>query len=107
MSPKRSLSQGKISYTKSLDLITPLVNQLLCPPGTLQEIETVLLDGRIQRVYKNQWPSLRVFWLWAARQHKEATYIVFENQRFTFAQIFDRSLKAAALFQDVYHVRKG
>src|ERR1700678_1361903 len=84
-----------------------VVSQLLCPPGTIQEIETVHVDGRIQRVYKNQWPSLRVFWHWVAHKHNEATYIVFENQQYTFAQIFDCSLKAAALFQDVYQVRKG
>ncbi|KAF8812455.1 acetyl-CoA synthetase-like protein [Phlegmacium glaucopus] len=64
------------------------VNQLLCPPGTIQEIETILLDGQIQCVYKNQWPSLRAFWIWAAHEHKEATYLY-------------------PLFQDVYHVRKS
>ena len=33
--------------------------------------------------------------------------MVFENQRYTFGQIFERSLKAAAMFRDVYRIRKG
>ncbi len=73
----------------------------------MHELETRLIDGRLQRVYKNLWPTLRVFWLWAAQQNKDAVYAVFENQRHTFAEIFQRSLKAAAMYRDVYGVRKG
>jgi len=73
----------------------------------MHEWQTSLVDGLVQRVYKNLWPSLRVFWLWAANEHKDATYITFENQRVTFVQVFDRSLKAAAVFYDVYGIRKG
>ena len=80
---------------------------ILCAPGQMHELETRLIDGRLQRVYKNLWPTLRVFWLWAAQQNKDAVYAVFENQRHTFAEIFQRSLKAAAMYHDVYGVRKG
>lgn len=73
----------------------------------MHEMETRLIDGRLLRVYKNLWPTLRVFWLWAAQQNKDAVYAVFENQRHTFAEIFQRSLKAAAMYHDVYGVRKG
>lgn len=91
-SPKRSLAE---------------VNDILCAPGQMHELQTILISGQLHRVYKNLMPSLRVFWLWAAQEHKDAIYLVFENQRFTFAQIFERSVKAAAIFHDVYGVRKG
>ncbi|PPQ63866.1 hypothetical protein CVT24_009492 [Panaeolus cyanescens] len=83
------------------------VDEIICAPGQMHELETVLIDGLVQRVYKNLWPSLRVFWLWAANEHKDLPYIVFEKQRLTFSQVFAQSLKAAAVFYDVYGVRKG
>ncbi|KAF4623121.1 hypothetical protein D9613_001373 [Agrocybe pediades] len=91
-SPKRSIAQ---------------VNAILTGPSQMHETETRLIDGLFLRVYKNLWPSLRIFWLWAANEHKDAVYVVFENQRHTFADVFQRSLKAAAMFRDVYGVHKG
>ncbi|KAG5646575.1 hypothetical protein DXG03_002878 [Asterophora parasitica] len=76
-------------------------------PGNVHEVVTQLVDGRLQRVYKNIWPSLRVFWCAVAQQHAKATYVVFEKQRFTFGQIFERSVKAAGLFKAVYGIQKG
>lgn len=73
----------------------------------MHEYETRLIDGQVLRVYKNLWPNLRVFWLWAAQEHKDATYAVFENQRYTFADVFKRSLTAASIYYYVYGVRKG
>jgi hypothetical protein len=35
-------------------------DNLLCAPGQLHELETRFVDGRLQRVYKNLWPTLRV-----------------------------------------------
>lgn len=80
---------------------------ILTGPGQLHETETRLVDGLLLRVYKNLWPSLRVFWMWSANEHKDAMYAILENQRHTFSQVFQRSLKAAAMFRDVYGVRKG
>ncbi|KAF8805416.1 acetyl-CoA synthetase-like protein [Phlegmacium glaucopus] len=82
-------------------------DEILCAPGSMHEIQTALVGGQIHRIYKNIWPSLRDFWLVTAQQHKDAIYVVFENQRYTFGQIFERSLKAAAIFRDVYRVSKG
>ncbi|RXW25143.1 hypothetical protein EST38_g700 [Candolleomyces aberdarensis] len=91
MSPKRTVAEA---------------SELLVAPGAPHELETRLIDGRLQRVYKNQWPSLRVLWLWALQQHKDATYLVFEKQHYTFAQVHNRAVKAASLFRHVYGVRK-
>ncbi|KAJ7129707.1 hypothetical protein C8R44DRAFT_777452 [Mycena epipterygia] len=82
-------------------------NAILCGPGTLHELETRLIDGRIQRVYKNQWPSVRTFWLWSSDLYSDRTYVVFEAQRYTYKEIYNQSLKAAAIYGDVYGVRKG
>ncbi|KAF6762632.1 long-chain-fatty-acid-CoA ligase [Ephemerocybe angulata] len=82
-------------------------NALLVAPGAPHEVQTRLIDGRLLRVYKNQWPSLRVFWLWSLAQHKDAVYLVFEKQRYTFGQVHNRAVKAASMFRHVYGVRKG
>jgi non-ribosomal peptide synthetase component F len=58
------------------------------------------------RVYKNLWPSLRSFWLLAAKDHADKVYIVYEKQRYTYQRVFERSLRAAAVYRD-YGVRKG
>jgi acyl-CoA synthetase (AMP-forming)/AMP-acid ligase II len=52
-------------------------------------------------------PSLRVFWLHFSNEHKDKTYIVYENQRSSYAEIFSRSLRAASVYRDVYGVEKG
>lgn len=80
---------------------------MLCSPGSLHELQTVLVDGRLQRVYKNLWPSLRAFWLWTSTQHADRTYIVFENQRFTFGQIRERAIKTASIYRNIYRIQKG
>ncbi|KAF9009086.1 hypothetical protein BDQ17DRAFT_1236553 [Cyathus striatus] len=82
-------------------------NAILCAPGSIHELQTCLVDGRIYRVYKNLWPSLRIFWLWAVSEHKDATYVVFENKRYSFNAVSQRAVKAAAVLYDVYNVRKG
>ncbi|KAF9005779.1 acetyl-CoA synthetase-like protein [Hymenopellis radicata] len=82
-------------------------DKILCRPGSLLEVETRLIDGRVQRVWKNLWPSLRSLWLWAAKEHAHKTCIVFEGQRLSYSQTFSQSLKCAAIFRDLYGVKKG
>lgn len=88
-------------------LLSCIVNAILCAPGSPHELQTRVVGGKLQRVYKNLWPSLRMFWLSSAQQHKDATYVVFENLRYTFGQVFERALKAAAIYRNVYGVCKG
>lgn len=70
-------------------------------------METVFVDGRLQRVYKNLWPSLRHFWLSAVSQYKEDTYIVYEDQRLTYGQVHARAAKMASMLQNLHNVQKG
>jgi hypothetical protein len=82
------------------------VEELLTAPGMLHELELREINGRIQRVYKHAWPSLREFWLVHADQHKDKTYLVFEDSRITFADALQQSVRLAGIFYDVYAVRK-
>lgn len=81
--------------------------RILCGPGELHEIETKLVDDQVQRVYKNMWPSLRDFWLWATSEYKDATYIVFEKHRRTYNEAFQRSIMIAAMLRARYNIQKG
>ncbi|KAJ6573029.1 hypothetical protein DFH09DRAFT_1152220 [Mycena vulgaris] len=83
------------------------VETIICAPGGLHELETRVIEGRVQRVYKNQWPSVRVFWLWASGEYADKSYLVFENQRYTYKEAAFRALRSAAIFSDVYGVKKG
>lgn len=92
-SPKRSMLEA---------------DSILCAPGTLYEIETRLIDGRLQRVYRNLWPSIRDFWLSSVSQYGSETYIVEPGrQRITYQQVHERAIETANLFYRVYGIRKG
>ena len=76
-------------------------------PGGIMETETMLIDGRIQRVYKNLAPSLRHLWLSASTLHTNREYIVFENERLTYGEVHRRASRAADVFRNTYGIRKG
>lgn len=109
--PKRSLEECKYCVSPlcivCLLLLVVTGDAILCGKGMPHEMESRVIDGRIQRVYKNLWPSLRAFWLWAAAEHCDSVYIVYENQRLTFNDVMKRSLQAAAFLRNVYKIQKG
>ncbi|KAJ3782516.1 hypothetical protein GGU10DRAFT_318455 [Lentinula aff. detonsa] len=82
-------------------------NHIIVAPGSLHELETRVIRGSVQRVYKNLWPSLRVFWLAVCKLHEDKIYIVYEEERFTYKQMLEKSIKAAAVLANSYNVRKG
>ncbi|ESK97065.1 long-chain-fatty-acid-- ligase [Moniliophthora roreri MCA 2997] len=83
-------------------------DDILCSPGAMHEMETRLVDGRLQRVYRNLWPSIRDFWLHSVSQYGSKTYIVEpERSRTTYQQVHDIATKAANLFYHAYGIRKG
>ncbi|KAF9041971.1 acetyl-CoA synthetase-like protein [Hymenopellis radicata] len=85
------------------------VDKLICTPGVGSpfEVEERVIDGRLQRVYKNLYPSVRKFWLWATNMHSDMTYVTFEQQRYSFKDMLNMSAKTAALFRERYSVQKG
>ncbi|KAI3605858.1 long-chain-fatty-acid--ligase [Moniliophthora roreri] len=83
------------------------LEKLLCAPGTLLEMEQRLIAGQVQRVYKNLWPSVRLFFLSVTALHADKINVVFENERLTFQEMNERATRAAAILRDVYGVLKG
>ncbi|KIK68183.1 hypothetical protein GYMLUDRAFT_191347 [Collybiopsis luxurians FD-317 M1] len=82
-------------------------DSIITAPGALHELETRVVNGSVYRVYKNLWPSLRVFWFQVCELHRDKQYVVYENERFTYAQMLDKSLQVAAMFRVSYNIRKG
>ncbi|KAJ7497314.1 hypothetical protein FB451DRAFT_1210942 [Mycena latifolia] len=82
-------------------------DKIMCGPGMPHEMETCLVDGRIYRVYKHLWQSLRDFWLDSVSKHSDKTYIVFKDKRLTYGQVHERAVEAAAIFRNIYNVKKG
>jgi len=76
-------------------------------PGGLLETETKLIDGRIQRVYKNLAPSLRHLWLSTYTLHADRVYLAFENERLSYEEVHRRASRAADVLRNTYGVRKG
>ncbi len=107
--PKRTIKECRcpVAPLSCMCLLLNPGDAILCGPGMPHEMESRVVDGRVLRVYKNLWPSLRSFWLWATSEFSDKTYIVYEDNRSTFEQILSRSLLAASVFKNVYHVQKG
>ncbi|KAK0187408.1 hypothetical protein F5146DRAFT_1064866 [Armillaria mellea] len=82
-------------------------DRILTAPGSMLEIETRVLDGKVSKVWKNLWPSIRAFFLQSVDAHAEKIYTVFEKECYTFQEILDEAVVCAAIFRDVYKVKKG
>ncbi|KAK0211369.1 hypothetical protein DFS33DRAFT_1299098 [Desarmillaria ectypa] len=82
-------------------------DKILTAPGSLLEVETRVVEDRLLRVFKNLWPSVRALWLHATKEHADKIYVVYENERYTFREMFERSVRCAAVFREVYGVKKG
>lgn len=107
---QRTLAEGELSFRVAVsktELTLDTADAIITAPGNMHELETRYIDGRLQRVYKRLWPSLRTFWLLTAAEHAPLTYVVLEKQRISYKQAFEQSLKAAGVFRDVYGVKKG
>ncbi|KAK0502193.1 hypothetical protein EDD18DRAFT_1458445 [Armillaria luteobubalina] len=81
--------------------------RLLTGPGSLLEIETRIIDGRVLKVWKNLWPSLRELFLQSAKEHADKTYIVYENERYTFREVLEQSGRCAVMLRGLYGIKKG
>ncbi|MGI8840020.1 MAG: class I adenylate-forming enzyme family protein [Caulobacteraceae bacterium] len=77
----------------------------LTAPGSPCEMETVSIDGRPTRVWKNAPPSLRAV-IEASRAHGDKVFLVYENERVTF-EAFHRAVTAFAHELAAHGVGKG
>ncbi|KAK0481300.1 hypothetical protein IW261DRAFT_1470123 [Armillaria novae-zelandiae] len=104
--------RGRRAYSRKpehrhADLREKTADKILTRTGSLLEIETRVIRGRVLKVWKNLWPSLRLFFLHSTKLHADKTYVVYEKERYTFSEILEKAVRCAAIFRDVYGVRKG
>lgn len=71
------------------------------------ETEHVVVDGVVQRVFKNMLPSLRAFWIDCVQLYGPKPYLIFETERLTYDELHARASRLASIFYNVYGVRKG
>ncbi|KAK0435798.1 uncharacterized protein EV420DRAFT_1281553, partial [Desarmillaria tabescens] len=81
--------------------------RILTGPGSLLEIETRVINGRVLKVWKNLWPSLRHLFLHSTKKHADKVYIVYEKERHTYQEILEKAVKCSAILRDVYGIKKG
>ncbi|SJL14627.1 related to 4-coumarate--CoA ligase 1 [Armillaria ostoyae] len=82
-------------------------DKILTAPGSPLEIETRVVNGRVLKVWKNLWPSIRAFFLHSSKEHAHKTCVIYEKERYTFQEMLEMAVKCAAIFRDVYGVKKG
>ncbi|KAK0214491.1 hypothetical protein IW262DRAFT_1406483 [Armillaria fumosa] len=82
-------------------------DKILTAPGSPLEIETRVVDGRVLKVWKNLWPSVRAFFLQSIKEHSDKICVIYEKERYTFQEILEMAVKCAAIFRDVYGIKKG
>ncbi|KAK0452887.1 uncharacterized protein EV420DRAFT_1765982 [Desarmillaria tabescens] len=82
-------------------------DRILTGPGSLLEIETRVIDGRVLKVWKNLWPSLRDLFLHSTKEHADKIYIVYEKERHTYQEVLEKAVKCSAILRDVYGIKKG
>src|SRR4030095_16427190 len=75
-------------------------------PGGMFEVVTEDVLGRPSRVFKNRTRSLRAL-LEASRAHGDKEYVVYADERVTYAQHFARASAFAHVLRERYGVRPG
>lgn len=75
-------------------------------PGGLFEIVETTLDGQRLKVFKNTPPSLRALF-GAARARGDATFLVYEDERLSFAEVMSRVDALAASLVTHFGVKPG
>jgi long-chain acyl-CoA synthetase len=82
------------------------VTATLTAPGSMFEVEAAEIRGITIKVWKSCPPSLRSI-LELSQLHGEATFIVYEDERYTFAEHFRRAARFARALHADLGVRPG
>lgn len=82
-------------------------DRILTGPGSSLEIETRVIDGRVLKVWKNLWPSMRHLFLHSTTEHADKVYIVYGKERYTYQEVLEKAVKCSAILRDVYGIKKG
>jgi long-chain acyl-CoA synthetase len=75
-------------------------------PGERYEIETIEIGGVPVKAFKHAPPSLREIFA-TARDRGDATFLVYEDERWSFAEVMTHVDAMAALLVDRYGVARG
>ena len=75
-------------------------------PGQRFELEVVDINGAPTKVFKNAPPNLKVIFD-TARSRGDATFLVYEDERWSFEQVIQHVDALGALLVDTYGVKKG
>ncbi|RMD84909.1 MAG: long-chain fatty acid--CoA ligase [Candidatus Dadabacteria bacterium] len=79
---------------------------VLTAPGAMFEIEETVVRGIPMKVWKNTPPSLRDV-LEQSRAHGDKTFLVYEDERWTFEEHFRAAASLGRLLVERWGVRKG
>ena len=77
---------------------------ILTAPGQPYELETVEIGGRPRRAFKNAPRSLRQMF---AETASDLPFLVYENERMTFAQAWQQASRMAHVMVHEYGIEKG
>jgi acyl-CoA synthetase (AMP-forming)/AMP-acid ligase II len=78
----------------------------LLRPGSLYEMSDTEVRGIPMRVFRNAPPSMRTIWE-LARGHGDKTYLVYEDERYTYAEVDARVRALAGHLRDEHGVGPG
>ncbi|KDN41436.1 acetyl-CoA synthetase-like protein [Tilletiaria anomala UBC 951] len=87
----------------------PRVDAMMTAPGMGSpfELETRLVDGRLQTLYKNLPTSGREYWREVHKAFADRPYIGFNDEVYTYAQIAEQATLVARWLRLHFNVRKG
>ncbi len=78
----------------------------VCAPGQMFEIIDTEILGRTGKVFKNCPPNLQAVFA-TARAHGEKTFLVYENERYSFTDVMARVDALGSLLVNSYGVKPG
>ncbi|KAK4052756.1 hypothetical protein OIV83_002043 [Microbotryomycetes sp. JL201] len=82
-------------------------NRILTGPGMPYEVTEETIRGRKTRVYKNAPPNIRAVWLNSVNVFGSKEWIIYENERYTYAQGGERVAEIASMLYHRFGCRKG
>lgn len=86
--------------------IDATIEAIIAPGGPLAVGEAVVRGAKLP-VFAAAPPSLREFFAYFAAVHGAMEFLVYGDERLTFAQAYGRGLKMAAMLQHKYGIAKG
>ncbi len=91
----------------ALDTALDAVIDAIIAPGGQLEVGTATVRGAELPVFKAAPPSMREYFMAMFAQNGPREFLVFGDERLTFAQVYQQSLKLAAMLQHRHGIAKG